>query len=57
MHSNYNMERTSRNKTRNATPPGDVEIEAKKQQAKKTKQWSRENNKRDQWQSYGAGDF
>lgn len=50
MHSNENMERTSRSKQRNQTPPGDVEVMAKKQETKKIKQWTRENNKRQQWQ-------
>ena len=53
-HSNTHYERTStRTKERLSKPPGDVEQQAKKQQAKRGKQWSREDATRQRWDTFG----
>lgn len=50
--SNSNYERNStRTKERLSKPPGDVEQQARKQEAKRGKQWSREDATRQRWDS------
>lgn len=49
-HSNSNFEANStRTKQRLSKPPGDVEKQARKQDDKRGKQWSREDATRQRW--------
>lgn len=55
MHGNSNFERTTRN-ARNDRPPRGNEATERKQEAKRGKQWTRE-NKRDQWTTFSMTDI
>jgi hypothetical protein len=53
MQGNSNFERKQRT-SKNARPPRGNEQVERQQQEKRGKQWSRENNKRDQWNSFDS---